>query len=215
MITSLRRAYAVFSKQLLDTELPAVEFVEGTSKRIFVFTPPNTIEVGLGIMNATEAEVLDDLLHAIAHVYNHHTGHPDITNRTYHKLSFCQTALRMGLVVVFQKNKGWFYTTSDPMKVPSGAIARFPEEAAVQKRMEVYQTVGLVEEILSEYQRELVLASQNKKQCQYKYVCACIPPVIVRVGRRPDSPRPFAAVCTYCDSHFRLDDLPLKSASVE
>jgi hypothetical protein len=55
-------------------------------------------------------------------------------------------------------------------------------------------------------QIQMELARRPNKQFQFRYVCGCDPPMIVRVGRKPDGPKPLEAKCLYCNAKFVLDE---------
>lgn len=207
MISALRQAYAVFSRELFNAEFPVVEFVFSASrKHILFFREPNTIEIGNGVVNANGRQVLDALLHQMVHIHNFVTNHQDISNHCYHKSCFCEIATRVGLIVVFRKNTGWSNTTSDSNEVLSEANSKHPNIESAQKLEIAYERVSIRPDVLSECQQFFHSESKGTRQYQFKYICQCDPPTIVRVGRRPDGVRPLLATCDYCGSKFKLAD---------
>jgi hypothetical protein len=208
VIDLFTKAYESLNKGLFDSKLPTtIEFSPTLNRKdIFHFGPPDVFEIGTGFITARPVEIIDDLLHNMVHVYNHVQDTPDVTQNQYHNLAFCEKALDVGLIVVCHKTRGWGVTHTDPDALTDKI--RHPKETATTKRSEVYDQIKLPDESLAEFQRELQekLGDKPAKQFQFKYVCKCDPPFIVRVGKRPDGDRPFDARCGYCDTIFVLDE---------
>jgi len=206
VIKHLRMAYAKLNKGLFNSRLPAVRFSPNYSrKQVFFFISPSIIEIGAGFSSATKVDVLDELLHVMVHISNHCDKIDDVTRNQYHKIGFCNAALAVGLVVTCHSTRGWGETSSSCV---SAEKLRKPETKAVSRRKTVYRQIVIPDNDLARHQRKIEkdLASKPTKQFQYKYVCDCDPPYIVRVGKKPDGPKPFKAACGYCDAKFVLDD---------
>lgn len=206
MIKHLRMAYAKLNNGLFDSRLPAVKFLPNYSrKQVFFFRSSSVIEIGSGFSSATKIEILDELLHAMVHVANFRDGIEDVTRNQYHKIEFCRVALAVGLNVICHSTRGWGSTSSRCRKAEK---VRRPEKQAAVKRKVVFEQIELPTRELSKHQKRILreLASKPTKQFQYKYVCYCDPPFILRVGKKPDGPKPLKARCGYCNAKFALDD---------
>jgi hypothetical protein len=206
-VICLRKAYQKLNKGLfLYSALPDdIEFVHNFQrKQTFYFRAPNVIEVGAGCLKITRTQLLDDLLHMMVHIQNWQRGVTDVTQNQYHRLEFCNGALGVGLKVARHSTRGWGVT--------GGAISgdldvRHPTSEALARRRAVYKKAIVAKADLSQLQAAIRqnLNSRPSKQFQFKYVCKCDPPIIARVGRRPDGLKPFKARCNYCNANFVLD----------
>lgn len=207
MIDLFTKAYDLLNQGLFNSKLPTVGFTSTlTRKDILHFAPPDVFEIGTGFITARPVEIIDDLLHNMVHVYNHVNGEQDVTTNQYHNLAFCDKALGVGLIVTCHKTRGWGITHTDP-DAKTDKI-RTPKDDVNQKRNAVYDEIKFPVEDLAKYQRKLQDSLEDKpnKQFQFKYVCKCEPPHIVRVGTRPEGPRSFEAKCLRCDTNFALDE---------
>lgn len=207
MIDLFTEAYEQLNQGLFNSKLSTIEFTPTlTRKDILHFAPPDVFEIGAGFITARPVEIIDDLLHNMVHVYNHMKGEQDVTTNQYHNLEFCEKALDVGLIVTCHKTRGWGITHTDPDAEANKV--RTPKEDVNQKRLAVYEEIKFPVEDLAKYQRELQddLEDKPSKQFQFKYVCGCDPPMIVRVGTRPDGPRSLLSKCLRCDTDFVLDE---------
>lgn len=214
MIGQLRKAYQCLNKGLFNGSLPTVKFLSNIQrKQIFFFRSATAssddvvIEYGSGLATASHAEILDDLLHVMVHIQNWSTGVTDVTQNQYHRIEFCKRALEVGLIVACHPTRGWGLTFSEEDKIEGDKVRR-PTKEAGKLRERLYKESGLEQSTLDTFKRNLQkeLARRPNKQFQFRYVCQCNPPMIVRVGRKPDGPRPFKAKCMYCNTKFALDD---------
>jgi hypothetical protein len=116
--------------------------------------------------------------------------------------------LAVGLIVVCHKTRGWGITFSDPDAADGAEKVLHPKPQAADRRAHLYAKVDISPQAVADYQQELreVLDQKPTKQFQFKYVCRCKSPIIVRVGRRPDGTKPFDATCAYCNTKFVLDE---------
>ncbi len=207
VIDIFAKVYELLNQGLFHSKLPAPQFSPTlTRKDIFrLAVCPYVFEIGTGIVTARPVEIIDDLLHNMVHVFNHMGDEQDVTANQYHNLVFCEKALDVGLIVNCHKTRGWGVTHTDPDA--QAERVRVPKEAANQKRLGVYDKIELPVEDLAKYQRELQdRLDKPIKQFQFKYVCKCKPPMIVRVGTRPDGSRPYNATCNDCNTNFVLDE---------
>lgn len=203
----LRKVYSQLNKGLFNNTLPTVEFVPNLQrKRIVHFHPPSMLELGVKCASATREELLDDLLHAMVHVYNWSNGVVDVTRNQYHKIEFCNTALSVGLYVMCHSTRGWGKTCSDKDKV-TGKKVRVPLQSKKEKLKQVYSQVTWDSSKYEKFQKSVMTEIQRRpqKQFQFKYVCSCDTPFIIRVGRRPDGDYPLSAKCMRCNTKFTLD----------
>lgn len=204
VIELFAQAYDLLNKGLFHSKLPTIEFSLALNRKdILHFAPPNVFEIGTGLITARPVEIVDDLLHNMVHVYN---NGGDVTSNQYHNSYFCEKALAVGLIVVCHKTRGWGVTHTDPDA--QAEKIRYPKAKDFQRRLAVYDQIKLPVESLAEFQRELQdsLGNRPAKQFQFKYVCQCDPPHIVRVGTKPNGPRSFFAKCLRCDTNFVLDE---------
>ena len=207
VIDLFTKAYDLLNKSIFKSKLPAIEFNPIlTRKDILHFAPPDVFEIGTGFITARPVEIIDDLLHNMVHVHNYMNGKQDVTSNQYHNLTFCEKALDVGLIVICHKTRGWGITHTDPDF--QADKVRTPKDDVTQKRLAVYDEIKFPVEDLAEYQRELQnsLGNRSSKQFQFKYVCRCDPPHIVRVGTRPEGSRSFLAKCLRCHTNFVLDE---------
>ena len=207
MIEIFSKAYQLLNQDLFHSKLPTVEFSISLSRKdIFQFSSPNLFEIGTGLITARPVEIIDDLLHNMVHVYNHTHDKQDVTQNQYHNLDFCEKALEVGLIVVCHKTRGWGVTHTDP-DVDIEKI-RHPNKESASKRSLTYGKIELPVDGLAEFQSELQerLGDKPIKQFQFKYICQCEPPFIVRVGTRPDGDRCLLAECKHCNTKFVLDE---------
>ena len=206
MLDHLQRAYKKLNDGLFDGALSPVVFVLNLNlKSIFLFLPPNIIQAGSKIATATPSGTLDDLVHAMIHIYNYGRGFDDCSSANkYHRSQFTHEALRVGLTVIHHRVRGWGETTS--AHIDNNGECKLPDRRASQKLKRLYREIGLPAIKFSEFQGELgsALAKRPRKEFTYKYVCKCDPPMIVRTGRKPDGPRPLHAKCCYCSTNFVL-----------
>ncbi len=196
-----------FNQSFFHGKLPKATFVTNFQrKQIFFFRPPKMIEVGLGFLDANKEQLLDDLLHSMIHLHNHFTGKPDVTRNQYHRNEFSATALKLGLFVAYQHARGWSVTSSDRKRLSRFSRIRAPEDR--DRLRHVYQQIRWPSKEIAAFQAKAAreVSGRPRKQFQFKYVCECDPPYIVRVGRRPDGPTPFQACCQYCNAKFALDE---------
>lgn len=208
MLKLLRKVYKQLNNGLFGNELPAVEFVPNIQrKQVFHFRPPSVIEMGAKCADTDREEFLDDLLHAMVHVSNWSNDVTDVTRNQYHKIEFCNAALGVGLYVMCHPTRGWGLTCSSETKA-LGDKVRVPQRQYQRKLQQVYRSVKWDDAAFSQFQKEMQneIEKRPQKQFQFKYVCSCDPPFIVRVGRRPDGECPFQAKCLRCDSNFVLDE---------
>lgn len=207
VIEIFSKAYQLLNQDLFHSKLPTVEFSISLSRKdIFQFSSPNLFEIGTGLITARPVEIIDDLLHNMVHVYNHTHDKQDVTQNQYHNLDFCEKALEVGLIVVCHKTRGWGVTHTDP-DVDIEKI-RHPNKESASKRSLTYGKIELPVDGLAEFQSELQerLGDKPIKQFQFKYICQCEPPFIVRVGTRPDGDRCLLAECKHCNTNFVLDE---------
>jgi len=207
VIEIFSKAYQLLNQDLFHSKLPTVEFSISLSRKdIFQFSSPNLFEIGTGLITARPVEIIDDLLHNMVHVYNHTHDKQDVTQNQYHNLDFCEKALEVGLIVVCHKTRGWGVTHTDP-DVDIEKI-RHPNKESASKRSLTYGKIELPVDGLAEFQSELQerLGDKPIKQFQFKYICQCEPPFIVRVGTRPDGDRCLLAECKHCNTKFVLDE---------
>jgi len=205
VITHLRRAYRQLNKGLFDNSLPSVKFVFNRQrKQAFHFHSPDKIEIGVGCLDLSRSCFLDGLLHVMVHIQNWSKGVVDVTQNQYHRLEFCNAALDVGLIVACHSTHGWGVTATSKSSLPTDKLRR-PKRVVIRRRCEVYRTIEISTEDVGNFQEEMKkdLASHPAKQFQFKYVCKC--DVIVRVGRKPDGPKPLRAKCLYCNTNFVLD----------
>lgn len=205
MITHLRKAYRQFNKGLFDNSLPSVKFVFNRHrKQAFHFRSPDVIDIGVGCLGLTRSGFLDGLLHVMVHIQNWEKGLVDVTRNQYHRLEFCNAALDVGLIVSCHSTHGWGVTTTSKSVLSTDKLRR-PKRSVIRRRCEVYRAIEISTMDVDKFQEEMEmdLASHPAKQFQFKYVCEC--DVIVRVGRKPDGPKPFQAKCLYCNTKFVLD----------
>lgn len=207
MIETFSKAYKLLNQDLFQSKLPTVDFSISLSRKdIFQFSSPNVFEIGTGLITARPVDIIDDLLHNMVHVYNHIQDTQDVTQNQYHNLAFCDKALEVGLIVTCHKTRGWGVTHTDP-DVEEEKI-RHPEKKASSRRSLSYSKIELPVEGLAEFQSQLQerLGCKPIKQFQFKYICRCDPPFIVRVGTRPDGDRCLLAECKRCNTNFVLDE---------
>ena len=208
MISTLSEAYQILNGGLFDSDLPEPQFSPTLERKdiLHFCDEEGTLQIGIRFITATPVEILDDLLHCMVHVSNHQQGISDVTTNQYHRIVFRSKALESGLVVLCHKTRGWGITCSEYDGAESKVQHPQPEKA--QLRSDCYKKIDLQLPQVASFQRELqeMLDRKPSKQFQFKYVCQCDPPVIVRVGRRPDGDTPFQATCGYCDANFALDD---------
>ena len=205
VIKLLLESYEIFNRALFNQPLPAVEFrVNLQRKQVFYFIAPNIIELGEGSARVSRDNLLEELLHVMVHVSNHSKGVVDVTRNQYHKMDFCKEAIRIGLFVQRHTTRGWGITSvncknlrgnirsPDSQELLQKAISSIPWNDAAQKQ---YQQ-----------QQKRAISSKPQKQFQFKYICECDPPFIVRVGRRPDGDHPFMAKCLRCNANFAFEE---------
>lgn len=206
MLTHLLDAYQTLNEKLFDGQLGKVHFVPNFTLRTIAvaFYPPDTIQIGAAFASSTPEFILDELVHAMVHVFNYSRGVEDFTlPNKYHRSEFCHEALRVGLAVKHHNVRGWGMTTSNLASL-DGQEVRFPEHKANTRLRQLYDSIGLPAMVFSRYQGHVKgeLAKRRKKEFTFRYHCQCVPPMLVRSGRRPDSDHPFAAVCCYCNAKF-------------
>lgn len=207
MIEYLEKLYELFNESFFQGELPKPTFLPNYQRRqTFYFRPPTMVEIGAGLADASRVQILDDLLHSMIHLRNWSLGKPDVTRNQYHRNEFSVLASKLGLFVAYQHTRGWAVTASERKRLSHYARVRAPESRDVLRK--TYEQVNWPHEKVVEIQRLISaeVQSRPRKQFQFKYVCECNPPFIVRVGRRPDGPLPFEAVCNYCNTKFALSE---------
>lgn len=210
----LERTYTDLNLFLFDGKLPNTVFFKNdlTHKWIFRFYPSSKmiISVGSGFIKAEPIEILDDLLHNMVHIANWQKGITDHTDNQYHNLSFVNEALESGLFVVWHKTRGWGVTTSDVSSLiyQQAEKKKKPPQGAIEKRTRAYKKTVFFQddfiESLKAYQEQIKLERKPNKQYQFKYVCQCDPPTIIRCGRNPTGDHPLRAKCLNCDAKFVL-----------
>lgn len=200
----IKRAYDIFNKRLFGGVLPPAEFPLNVRRKLVLeFVPPNRIEVGAHMAEASPVEVLDGLLHCMVHVANHVDSVVDHNQNQYHNANFMSKALSVGLYVGLQSTRGWAVAGSN---VPEN-IQRFrmPESDDKDRREAAYKEVGLTEKHLTAFRSQIRSSlKQPKRLYQIKYICNCDPPFnSIRTGRRPDGNRPLDITCNHCNSKFK------------
>lgn len=207
MTDCLESLYKSFNKSFFRGNLPRPNFVPNLQRRqTFYFRSPAIIEVGSGFAEASKERILDDLLHSMIHLHNWSVGKPDVTRNQYHRNEFSALAVKLGLFVAYQHTRGWAVTASNRQRLSSFSRIRAPE--CRDRLRQIYEQVHWPAEEIAKLQDQINedMIARPRKQFQFKYVCNCDSPFIVRVGRRPDSPTPFQAVCNYCNTKFVLAD---------
>jgi predicted SprT family Zn-dependent metalloprotease len=194
-----------FNASFFQGRLPKTTFVPNFQrKQTFFFRSPRIIEVGLGFLEANKEVMLDDLLHSMIHLHNWSVGKPDVTRNQYHRNEFSAMAVKVGLFVAYQHARGWAVTASERKRLSSYSRIRAPE--CRDQLREAYQQIEWPKDMAAVQHRVAAeVSARPRKQFQFKYVCQCNPPYIVRVGRRPDGATPFKAICDYCNAKFVLD----------
>jgi hypothetical protein len=209
MIAILQKAYETLNKELFDGRLRSIHLVPNLTLKtaVLAFFPSDAIHIGAKIAEVTPTQVLDQLVHSMVHVFNFSRGIEDFaTLNKYHRADFCHEALRVGLVVSYHTVRGWSNTTSDMQFFRDGEKVRYPEQQTNDLLRRIYRKIQLCAVEFSDFQGavEKDLAKRPRKDCTFRYVCKCRPPMIVRSGRRPGGPRPFHATCCYCGANFVL-----------
>lgn len=207
MSNELDKVFSEFNKTLFSGELKSVRFVvNSVDKYIFNLKFPDIIEIGTGFATASVVEIFDDLLHVMVHFDNYRLGAVDHTQNQYHRMEFCDNALKHGLIVIWHKNRGWGVTRSDPYHrdVLSAKKLRLPDAESIDLRETAYNVAEKFYTNLYKFKTNLKLKLDHKpkKIFQLKYVCSCDPPVIIRSGRRPDGPKPLNVSCNICGKIF-------------
>jgi len=206
VIGHLHNIYQQFNEGFFDSSLPSVGFTPHYQiKQALRFQPPKTIEIGAGCVDLTRIQLLGDLLHVMVHIHNWERGIVDVTQNQYHRMAFCKAALTVGLFVGRHPTRGWGVTAFNKSAL-TGSKVRCPPQSALKIRSRVLREITFNMVLLRRFQVEVrrILSNRPIKQFQYRYICKCKPPVIVRVGRKPDGPKPFDAKCLYCDAKFVL-----------
>lgn len=202
----LSGAYKALNKCLFDDKLPPVDFVPNfAEKYLFQLRHLQVIEVGHGVSAAKQPKVFDELLHVMVHQFNLQGGIADFTNNQYHKREFCEKALDVGLMVIWHRTRGWGVTTSNSDDVPKNAKVRYPSAKDSARRQKCYETIQWPAAKFQQFQKECRCPEKCKKVFLIKYVCKCDPPVIIRSGRRPDSPNALDVTCNICNTKFVVD----------
>lgn len=210
MIQVLSQAYDILNEGLFDNQLPAPQVKAVLERRdVLHFDRENgEIQIGTKFIAAHPIEIIDYLLHCMVHILNHQRGIDDVSSNQYHRMEFRVEALAVGLIVVCHNTRGWGVTHSDLEAVPPDVKVLHPKVEDSEKRSKLYKQINLDPAQVAAYQRELqeTLDQKPSKQFQFKYVCSCHPPIIVRVGRRPEGSKPLDATCGYCNAKFVLDE---------
>jgi len=205
----LNRAFGALNKCLFQNKLKPVKFIVNPSEKyVLHLRLPDVIDIGGGFAEASIIEILDTLAHIMVHLENHRLGIEDYTNNQYHRREFCEKALQIGLTVVWQKTRGWNLTHSDLPELLKPEKVRYPTQESKEKLKEAYGLVAPFYQSINDLRGEIRRDLKHKPQklFQLKYICACNPPVIVRSGRRPDSPKPLDASCNICGAKFVIED---------
>lgn len=201
----LNKAFDALNKCLFKSKLPPVDFVPNLAEKyLFQLRHKQVIEVGNGVVDAKLMKVFDELLHVMVHLDNLRKGVADFTNNQYHKREFCEKALEVGLTVTWHKTRGWGVTTSDPDSI--APKIRRPTEEASKRRQQCYDSIKWSAVDFNKFQKECCCPQKCKKVFLIKYVCECEPPVIIRSGRRPDSPNPLDVTCNLCNTKFVVSE---------
>ena len=211
MIEVLDNAYQLLNEGLFDNQLPAPNITPTLERKdvLHFSAEEGTLQIGTKFVSARPVEIVDELLHCMVHIYNHQQNIGDVTANQYHRIEFRTGALAVGLIVVCHKTRGWGITHSEPDAVDDKEKVRHPESEVADLRTALYKRLEVSPAEVADYQRELQELLDQKgptKQFQFKYVCRCKSPIIVRVGRRPDGDKPFLATCGYCNTKFVLDE---------
>lgn len=205
-LKALARAYQILNKSLFDGDLPAARLeIDATIKSIFYYRDPALV-LGSAFADASVIEILDCLLHDMIHVWNKSQDIEDYTPNQYHNKHFCDAALARGLYVCHHAARGWSITSSSPQR--QSKIRMPSPEAALDLQIAFAAVKKAVPATLFSEIREMVRAEideKPRKQFQLKYICECWPPVIVRSGRRPHSPRPLNVTCNDCGAKFVIE----------
>lgn len=209
MNENLNKAFDALNKCLFQNKLKPVKFLINPSERhVLHLRLPDVIEVGGGFADPSVAviDVLDTLVHIMVHLDNYRQGIVDFTNNQYHRREFCEKALDIGFIVAWHKTRGWSVTHSDPNLKILGSYKkiRHPDPKKAQKLKSAYDLVApfcsAIHDLRGKIRRDL--KHKPQKVFQLKYVCGCVPPVIVRSGRRPDGPKPLNVSCNVCGAKF-------------
>lgn len=201
--------YDAFNKGLFQRRLASVDFEPNlTRKAIVEFVVPNKLEVGVGVITASNRAVLDETLHGMIHVWNHNRGISDHTSNQYHNTAFKESALEVGMFVGLHKTRGYALTFSHKKDAEKCSRWIAPTEQAGQALSSLMLTLlNNHREDLSSVRAHIADLRANRQPKVYllKYVCKCVPPNnSIRSGRRPDGDHPLDITCNVCGAKFGL-----------
>lgn len=116
------------------------------------------------------SQVLETLIHEMAHLKNAQNGIPDCTKTQYHNDKFKKTAEEMGLVVSKIKGKGWASTAlgekaklAIDLLVPNASVYKITRKPPEKVQPEP-KTIGLSVDISYENKVEELVSHYGKKR---------------------------------------------------
>lgn len=207
IVREVERAFDMLNHDLFGGRLsrPPVVFQPKLRHTVRWFQDTNDLSIGADISDVTAEVLLADMLHEMVHIYNAAERVVDCTSNDYHNKKFLSPALKVGLVVTYQKTQGWGLTRlSVPRNVAADAI-EVPDADSVRKRQEAFEKVNFSLIVLDQAQGYIKSLNAKKPGKVYfmKYACACPGPHnSIRCGRKPDGPNRLNAVCGFCNQPF-------------
>lgn len=212
IVREVERAFDILNHDLFGGRLvrPPVVFQPKLRHTVRWFQDTNDLSIGAGISEVAAGDLLADMLHEMVHIYNAAERVVDCTSNDYHNRKFLSPALKVGLVVVYQKTQGWGLTQlTVPRNVAADAI-EVPDADSVRRRQEAFEKVnfsGIVLEQAQDYTKSLTAKKPVKVYFQ-KYACGCPGPHnSIRCGRKPDGPNRLNAICGFCNQPFVVVDM--------
>jgi hypothetical protein len=213
----LTEVYDGLNEKLFESALPPVTFeLNVTRKAIFHYVNPTTLdpvesaglEVGADMATASQAAIIDDLIHCMIHIRNHQQGVPDHTiPNQYHNRHFMSLALQVGMTLAQHPNRGWALTFSTPPNGSRKLKLVHPQPAVRLRLQRVLAKIDLPKKELSGFRAQIRTRLTGKQSKEYllKYTCQCAAPYnTIRSGRRPDGDHPLDITCNVCRGKFKL-----------
>lgn len=204
MIKNFEKVYKIFNDEFFKGQLPKPNFSVDMKKRgVLCFKPPSNIVLCKDFPESTLVDIFDNIIHQMVHIENYLSGIEDFSSSQYHKKSFYNRALQIGLNLAYSTTQGWSIVYSTLGQYQGNV--RLANKKNRDKLKEVYSGIQINIDQLIEFQNDLKLSLDETtvRKSLLKYVCQCKPPHnTIRSGRRPNGPRPLDIKCNICGEKF-------------